>query len=93
MALAGDLGLELDVRALPVRGSVDLGARLFAESPSRYLLEVEEVHLGATRSILGDLPFGIIGSVNPSRRLTAGEAGVSIDIESLRRAWQGTLDW
>ncbi len=93
MALAGDLGLDLDANALPVRGNVDLEARLFAESPSRYLLEVEVRHLATAGRILADLPHAIIGTVNDSGRLTVEVADVDLEIDLLRRAWQGTLDW
>jgi len=93
MALAGDLGLDLDVSALPVRGSVDLTARLFAESPSRYLLEVREQDVAMAQRVLGALPHAVIGTANDSRRFTLNEAGIDVDVESLRRAWQGTLDW
>ncbi len=93
MALAGDLGLDLDVTALPVNGKVDLVARLFAESPSRYLLEVEERHLATVERLMGDLPFALIGAVNDSGHLTVGEADVDIEIDLLRRTWQGALDW
>ena len=93
MALAGDLGIAVNIDALPVEGEVDPTARLFAESPSRYLLEVEERHLGAVERMLGDLPFAMIGRVNDSGCLTADAADVDIEIDLLRRAWQGTLDW
>jgi len=93
MALAGGLGLHLGMQALPVRGTVGLQARLFAESPSRYLLEVEECHRGAVERMLGDLPHAIIGTVNDSGRLTVEVADVDIEINLLRRTWQGTLDW
>lgn len=93
MALAGDLGLDLNVSEMPVRGAVNLTARLFAESPSRYLLEVRERDLPAAQRRLGDLPHAVIGAVNDSRRLTVAAAGVDLEIDSLRRAWRGTLDW
>lgn len=93
MALAGDLGLDLNVSEIPVRGAVNLTARLFAESPSRYLLEVRERDLPAAQRRLGDLPHAVIGAVNDSRRLTVAAAGVDLEIDSLRRAWRGTLDW
>lgn len=93
MALAGDLGLALDIEASPAEVDVDLAARLFAESPSRYLLEVQGRHLGTVERLLGDLPFAMIGEVNDSGHLRVDAAEVDIEIDVLRRAWQGTLDW
>ncbi len=93
MALAGDLGLDLDMNATPVRGTIDVTARLFAESPCRYLLEVREQDAPAVKRLLADLPHAVIGRVNNSPRLTVKQASINVEVESLRRAWRGTLDW
>lgn len=93
MALAGDLGLDLDMNATPVRGTIDVTARLFAESPCRYLLEVREQDAPAVNRLLADLPHAVIGRVNNSPRLTVKQASINVEVESLRRAWRGTLDW
>ncbi|MCC6907359.1 MAG: phosphoribosylformylglycinamidine synthase subunit PurL [Phycisphaerales bacterium] len=93
MAIAGDFGVDLDIAALPVEGEVGQVVRLFGESPSRYLLEVAEADLSHVERVMGDLPFAVIGEVNDSGRLRVDGAGVDVQIEALRRAWQGTLDW
>jgi hypothetical protein len=57
------------------------------------VLEIEEQHLAAAELLLSGLPFALIGVVNDSGRLTVGGADIDVEIETLRSAWQGTLDW
>ena len=97
MAFAGGLGLKLDLALLPTAGDLDSPAECFAETPSRYLLEVRRDDLDAIDAIMrehvGDVRWAIVGEFNESGRLTLDAAGVDIEIEDLRSAWRGTLDW
>lgn len=97
MAFAGGLGLKLDLALLPTAGDLDSPAECFAETPSRYLLEVRRDDLDAIDAIMrehvGDVRWAIVGEFNESGRLTLDAAGVDVAIEDLRGAWRGTLDW
>jgi len=93
MAFAGDLGLKLDLLLQPVTGTVDLAARCFAETPSRYLLEVRRDDLDLIDAVLKGVPYAIIGEFDDSRTLTMKDADVSLSIDELRSAWLGTLNW
>lgn len=101
MAFAGRVGLDLDLAALPVAPgvSLDAAAMCFAETPSRYLLEVAPDHLDAVIRSLRDaaIPFGQIGTFAPHHRLTlrTPQAGqlLSADLDTLRAAWLAPLDW
>ena len=99
MAFAGDLGLRLDLtmQSLGGRaGDADLAARCFAETPSRYLLEIERVNLDAFDRAMrssGGAKYAIIGEFNDTRRLTMAEGDVDLDVTDLRAAWVRTLDW
>jgi phosphoribosylformylglycinamidine synthase subunit PurSL len=95
MAIAGGQGLEIDVRDLPVTepGLAD-STRLYAESPTRFLLEVAPADVTALETLLGGTPHARIGRVFDSPRLRVrSERGVAIDanIESLRSRWQTPL--
>jgi phosphoribosylformylglycinamidine synthase len=95
MAFAGGIGLSLDVAALPVRGTPDLGRRLFAESPSRFLLEVEPDHLQDVLGLFADLPAAVIGSTHaePILVVTDGDRPVVRErLDALRAAFLATLD-
>ncbi|HZL99921.1 MAG TPA: phosphoribosylformylglycinamidine synthase subunit PurL, partial [Planctomycetota bacterium] len=65
MAFAGGVGLELDVGTLPTHGAdagrLDLGRRLFGESPSRFLLEVESERRTDLEALLAGIPHAWLG--------------------------------
>jgi len=101
MALAGGLGAEISLAAVPheADAGADL-ALLFSESPSRFLLEVRPECLPALTGLLEGLPTGRLGFVNPAgdddtgrfRRLTVrGRAGpivLECALADLKTAWQ-----
>jgi phosphoribosylformylglycinamidine synthase len=95
MAIAGGQGLEIDVRDLPVsEPRLADSTRLFAESPTRFLLEVTPADAPALETLLGRTPHARIGRVLDSPRLRVRcEGGVAIDatIETLRSHWQAPL--
>ncbi len=74
MALAGRLGLHIDLDAVP-SSSGDTVVRLFSESPSRFLVEVPQVHQAAFSTLLADIPHAAIGQVNDSLHLTVMSHG------------------
>jgi phosphoribosylformylglycinamidine synthase len=97
MAFSGGLGLRLDLRGLPVDDdALDIVARCFSETPSRYLLEMEAHHLGVLRRICSDLPHAVIGWFEQSERLRIMDDGhemLNVENSALVRAWRGALDW
>lgn len=74
MALAGRLGLHIDLDAVP-SSSDDTFVRLFSESPSRFLVEVPLAHHAEFSAILADIPHAKIGQVNDSMQLTVMAGG------------------
>ncbi len=100
MAIAGRLGINLDLTAVPsVQGTVlNPSEASFAESPSRYLVEIEPRHLDAAGRILleAQVPFAQIGVIASHDRLTARTEtqGSFLDesIESLFATWRAPLD-
>jgi phosphoribosylformylglycinamidine synthase len=95
MAFAGDVGVELDVARLPVRGAPDLGRRLHAETPSRFLLEVEPGRRDALLAVLADLPCAVVGRTLEESVLAISDGGAPVlhePLAALRDAFLGTLD-
>jgi phosphoribosylformylglycinamidine synthase subunit PurSL len=86
--LAG-LGATLDLSAV----HEDPIVAAFAETPSRYLLEVEAGDLPRVESHLRSLPWCRIGHVTDSGRLRWPGAGLDVPVGDLARAWLGPLDW
>jgi phosphoribosylformylglycinamidine synthase subunit PurSL len=99
MAFAGRIGLDLDLAALPTATPLDAPAACFAETPSRYLLEIQPDKLDPVIKSLrrADTPFGQVGTFTDHDRLTlrTPRDGRILDarLDDLRYAWLGTLDW
>ncbi|MEM9419361.1 MAG: phosphoribosylformylglycinamidine synthase subunit PurS [Planctomycetota bacterium] len=99
MAFAGRVGLDLDLSTLPADGELDLTAKCFAETPSRYLLEISPAHLDAAIKSLRDagVPFGQVGTFANHSDLTLRTADqgqlFATPLDELREAWLKPLDW
>lgn len=98
MAFAGGLGIEADLRGLPKsRDCWRIDARLFSESTSRYIVEVEPEKYDAFAKLMLNLPFGQIGKVTEEKTLTIkaedGKIVIKVDSASLKQAWQKTFNW
>ena len=97
MAFSGNLGLDLDLTHLPLvnRSALQprhLFAACFAESPSRYLLEIEPRCLDRVTAILNDLPHARIGTFTADQTFTLAQASsLSISLPDLRTAWRSGL--
>ena len=99
MVLASSLGAQVNISRLPGDASPG-GARLFSESATRLVLEVERGGLERVESILvkAGAPYARIGRVTRVphllvRERNAGETYERIDLsaDALRKAWRGAL--
>ncbi len=97
MAFAGGLGARIDVAAMPTNdGTLTDVARLFSESNTRFLCEIEADKASALERALGGIAFAKIGEVTDDRRLKicSGESKcIDADIFELKEAWQAPLRW
>jgi phosphoribosylformylglycinamidine synthase len=96
MAFSGGLGIEADLRGLPHSDDcVRADSRLFSESNSRYIVEVEPDKYDAFAKLMLNLPFGQIGKVVEAKKLrikTGGRrAAINLDLDSLKEAWRKPL--
>jgi phosphoribosylformylglycinamidine synthase len=92
MCIAGRLGLQLDIGRAPLDSDVtrtDLA--LFAESNSRYIVEVTPANADAFDAMLTGLPHARVGNVvaEPYLRILGlqGEEAVRAPISELVYAW------
>ena len=95
MAIAGGYGLEIDLQSVPT-AEPDLSdaTLLFAESPTRFLIEVAGEVNAAFERALGRVPYARIGRVLDEPRLRAyGAAGLVLDsdVDVLRERWRAPL--
>lgn len=95
MAIAGGLGLEVELDEMSVAesGLVD-ATRLFAESPTRFLIEVAEDDAAGIETVLRRVPHAWVGRVLEEQRfrvLSAGQPRIDRDLGELRARWQTPL--
>ena len=95
MAIAGRLGLDLELARVPRdEGVVSDALALFAESTSRFLCEVRPEDAPAFEEALAGLPHARVGGVVAEQRLVAygldGAEVLRADVARLTEAWQGT---
>ena len=92
MAFGGDLGLEIDLGAVPCGNNISLEARAFSETPSRYLLEVAPENITSITTMLAGVAHAVIGKFNNSGLLVVGNEKISIG--ALRAAWESAgVNW
>jgi phosphoribosylformylglycinamidine synthase subunit PurSL len=91
--------LDLNLDHLPADRELDDLTACFAETPSRYLLEVRPENLGIVVSLFkqAGVPLGQVGLFAGHDRLTVrcGRHGRIVDqaLETLRKSWIEPLDW
>lgn len=96
MAMAGRVGLELELDRDESERSVP--ARLFSQSPSRFLVEVPGENEPAFREATRDVPVRRLGTAIPEetfRVRTESPADVLLEetLDDLRETWRAPLDW
>jgi phosphoribosylformylglycinamidine synthase subunit PurSL len=96
MAFAGGVGADVtDLRA----AAPDLSdtARLFSESPTRFVLEVSPANAVALREVFAGLPLAKVGTTVKEPRLRVaganGEWLIWAKLDELKEAWQKPLRW
>ena len=94
-AFAGELGLELDLAAVPVDADLPDAARLFSESASRFLVEADARKVKAFEKALAGVPHARVGRVLDEPRLrvkgVSGRVVIDAPLESLAHAWRTGL--
>jgi phosphoribosylformylglycinamidine synthase len=92
MAFAGELGMTLDLRAVPSAEPLDDATILWSESPTRFLVEVAPEHTLAFERSLADLPCAQVGAITATPALViGGQSGgtlINADVLALKAAWQ-----
>lgn len=94
MALAGNLGVTLDVRAMPhdPTAADDL-VLLFSESPTRFLVEVRPADASAFESAMTGYVCARVGTVTEADVVITGLTGETLahlPLSAVKTAWQGT---
>jgi phosphoribosylformylglycinamidine synthase len=94
MALAGRLGLELDLDDLPRDDDVRrTDQALLSESSGRFLIEVDPDDAAEFETAMSGIPCALLGRVidDPNLRIRgfSGEWAIECSVDGLVRAWKG----
>jgi phosphoribosylformylglycinamidine synthase len=98
MAFSGELGANIDLRLVPVDGTIKRDdCLLFSQSNSRFLCEVETCNQAEFEKMMHNLDYGCIGRVEKQPRMMVTGLGGDIIIDealqNLKEAWQKPLRW
>jgi phosphoribosylformylglycinamidine synthase len=95
MALAGNLGINLDLRKVPAQSIERDDTILFSESNSRFLIEVAAEAKGHFEALVRDKACSQIGKVTRKPQLCirghSGRTIVDIPVKELATSWKRTL--
>ena len=93
-ALAGMLGVSIDVSKTPSRASRN-DTLLFSESQGRLLLSVSPALRAEFEKAFAGVPLGLVGCVTAERVInitgTGGSAIVRADVDSLMKSYKGVF--
>jgi phosphoribosylformylglycinamidine synthase len=96
MAFAGGFGAEVDVASIAIDGSNGDLLRLFAESNSRFVVEVTPENQAAFESAMNGVGIFLLGKVTDGDSVSISNSDAELISESLHKlksAWQNPLDF
>jgi len=99
MCFGSELGAEIDLGKVVYAGEKRDDFVLFAESNSRFVVEVEPANAAKFEQALSGLPVARIGSVTSASgakfKVTglAGKAIIESDVSKFKSAWKKPMDW
>lgn len=93
MAMAGRIGMQVDLKDLPSDGSLHRADEaLFSESQTRWIVEIEHKHRKAFEQAAIGMPVAVVGRTTKDQRVTIrdrkGAVRVRIEIDRLAAAWK-----
>ncbi len=101
MAFAGDCGALIDVRQIGLTNSsfdpnCSDNVRLFAESNTRFIVEVDPVHEANFIAVMNGVPLTRLGQVTDGGVVVVRNGKrelIHLTTAELKKAWQSPLDW
>jgi len=91
-AIGGDVGAVVDLAAIPADADLEDDARLFSESPSRFVITAPVERADEVEAAFRGLPFAWVGEVIEEPRLRIrgrdGREIVNLPVARMRTTWQ-----
>jgi phosphoribosylformylglycinamidine synthase subunit PurSL len=96
MAFAGGFGVTIELTNVPCDGDLDAATRLFSESNTRFLCEIQPDQAAAFEAAIAGVACARVGKVIDGEHFgirTNDVAAIESDIEVLKEHWQKPLRW
>ncbi len=96
VAMAGRLGLRIDLDQVPSESGLLSHQLLFSESQSRFVITVTPENKTAFEKIMANLPCALIGSVQEKPELDLRRQGAplfQLSLEEMFSSWHKPLNW
>jgi phosphoribosylformylglycinamidine synthase len=91
-AMAGGLGLDVDLSAVPMPEALREDQILYSESAGRFIVTLDPKNQSAFEKLFEGMPVSRIGQVTADPRLVVrgldGKGIIDITVPALREAWQ-----
>jgi phosphoribosylformylglycinamidine synthase len=91
-SFAGDLGVDVDLKAVPLTGLFRDDYILFSESQSRFVVSIRKKDIDTFMKLFRSIPVGVLGMTTTSNRFRIkgiqGKTIVDLPVDTLLEAWQ-----
>jgi len=95
VAMAGCLGMEIDLSQIPREGACRNDQILYSESPGRFIVTIAPGQRDAFEAIVAGCSWAAIGQVTEKQNLTIrgldGNILINLPVAALKRAWKETF--
>jgi phosphoribosylformylglycinamidine synthase subunit PurSL len=92
VAMGAELGLDVDLAAIPSEDAGSDEVRLYSESAGRFIVSIDPRNQERFEALFAGLPVARVGRVTSEPRLVVGglqkSTIIDIDVLELKRAWQ-----
>jgi phosphoribosylformylglycinamidine synthase II len=91
MAMAGDIGIAVDIDSMPYAGEARYDFMLFSESNTRFLVEIEKKHEKRLKEIFDDIPCVRIGHAINQKKLEISIGAkrlIDLPLSVIRTRWR-----
>ncbi len=94
-AMAGGLGMTIDLAAVPADNTLREDMLLYSESAGRFIVTIDPKNHSAFENLFAAMPMACIGRVTAQPQLTVngldGKPIVDLTVPALKAAWQKTF--
>jgi len=92
IAMAGELGVDVDLKKVPSDGALEDHQLLYSESAGRFLVTIDPARQSEFEAFFSGMPLACIGKVSANRKLVVrgceGRTIIDVTLSALKTSWQ-----